>query len=141
MKSNVDNVDRRRRNILYLAGLLPGLLLGVPKQLQAGKQKIKPFLHQLEMERMEKLKPEKHLSVTCNTEGNGMTVLYIHGKAEPLFAMNRTGKTIWDACNGENTLKDIATILSQKYEVSLEQSYVDVFIVLRDFQSRGVVRF
>ena len=66
MKSNLDNVDPRRRNILYLAGLLPGLLLGIPKQLQAGKQQIKPFLHQLEMERMEKLKPERHPSVTCN---------------------------------------------------------------------------
>ena len=70
-----------------------------------------------------------------------MTVLYMHGKTEPLFAMNRTGKTILDACNGKNRLKDIATILSQKYEVSLEQSYFDVFIALRDLRSRGAVRF
>ena len=141
MKSNLDNLDPRRRNILYLAGLLPGLLLGIPKQLQAGKQQIKPFLHQLEMERMEKLKPERHPSVTCNNEGSGMTVFYMHGKTEPLFAMNRTGKTIWDACNGKNRLKDIATILSQKYEVSIEQSYFDVFIALRDLRNRGTVRF
>ena len=114
----MDNVNRRRRNILALAGLLPGVLLGAPKQLLAGKQKIRPFLQKLEMENMEKLKPQKHLPVTCKNEKNGKTVLYIPGKVEPLFAMNRTGKTIWDACNGENTLKDIATILSQKYEVS-----------------------
>lgn len=137
----MDNVNRRRRSILALAGLLPGVLLGVPKQLQAGKQKIKPFLHQLEMENMEKLKPERHLSVTCKNEGGGMTVLYMHGKAEPLFAINRTGKTVWDACNGENTLKDIATTLSRKYEVSREQAYFDVFIALRDLRSRGAVRF
>ncbi len=141
MKSNMDSVDRRRRNILYLAGLLPGVLLGIPKQLNAGKQQIKPFLHHLEMERMEKLKPERHLSVTSNNEGSGMTVLSMHGKAEPLFAMNRTGKTIWDACNGENTLKDIAAIVTQKYEVSPDQAFFDVFIALRDLRSRGAVRF
>ena len=141
MKSNLDNLDHRRRNILYLAGLLPGLLLGIPKRLQAGKQQIKPFLHQLEMERMEKLKPEKHPDITCSNEVADTIVLYECGKADPLFAMNRTGKTIWDACNGENTLKDIATILSQKYEVSLEQSYFDVFIALRDLRSRGAVWF
>ena len=141
MKSNLDNLDTRRRNILYLAGLLPGLLLGTPKRLQAAKQQIRPFLYKLEMERMEKLKPEKHPSVSCKNEGSGMTVLYMHGKTEPLFAMNRTGKTILDACNGKNRLKDIATILSQKYEVSLEQSYFDVFIALRDLRSRGAVRF
>ncbi len=137
----MDTVDRRRRNILSLAGVLPGLLFGLPKQLQAGKQKIKPFLHQLEMEKMEKLRPEKHPSVTCKNEGNGMTVLYKYGKAKPLFAMNRTGETIWDACNGENTLKDISMILCQKYEVSLDQSYFDVFIALRALRVRGAVRF
>jgi len=137
----MEKVNRRRRSILALSGLLPGVLLGIPRQLQAGKQKIKPFLHQLEMENMEKLKPERRLSVTCKNEENGITVLYLPGKVEPLFAMNRTGKTVWDACNGENTLKDIATILNQKYEVSREQAYFDVFIALRDFRSRGAVRF
>lgn len=137
----MDKVNRRRRNILALAGLLPGVLLGTPRQLQAGKQKIKPFLHQLEMENMAKLKPKRHLSVTCKNEGDGMTVLYMPGKAEPLFAMNRTGKAVWDACNGENTLKDIATTLSRKYEVSREQACFDVFIALRDLRSRGAVRF
>ncbi|MCP4683038.1 MAG: PqqD family protein [Desulfobacterales bacterium] len=141
MKSNMDSVDRRRRNILYLAGLMPGLLLGTPKSLRAGEQQIKPFLQHLEMERMEKLKPERHLSVTCNNEGSGMAVLSMHGKAQPLVAMNRTGKTIWDACNGENTLKDIAAIVSQKYEVSPDQAFFDVFSALRDLRSRGAVRF
>ena len=141
MKSNLDNLDHRRRNILYLAGLLPGLLLGIPKRLQAGKQQIKPFLYKLEMERMEKLKPERHPSVTCSNERSGMTVLYMHGKTEPLFAMNGTGKTILDACNGKNRLKDIAAILSQKYEVSKEQSYLDAFIALRELRNRGAVRF
>jgi len=141
MKSNMDNVNRRRRKILYLTGLLPGLLLGLPKQLKAGEQQIRPFLHQLEMERMEKLKPEKHPYVTCKNELGGKTVLYKYRKTDPLFAMNRTCKTIWDDCNGENTMKDIATNLSQKYEVTIDQSYLDVFIVLRDLQSRGAVRF
>lgn len=137
----MDNINRRRRNILALAGLLPGVLLGTPKQMQAGKQKVKPFLHQLEMENMAKLKPEKSLPVTCKNEENGMTVLYMPEKAEPLFALNRTGKTVWDACNGENTLKDIATTLSQKYEVTREQACFDVFLTLRDLRSKGVVRF
>ena len=137
----MDKVNLRRRNILALAGLLPGVLLGTPRQLQAGKQKIKPFLHQLEMENMENLKPKRHLSVTCKNEGNGITVLYMPGKVEPLIAMNRTGKTVWDACNGKNTLKDIATTLSQKYEVTREQACFDVFLTLRDLRSKGVVRF
>ena len=126
---------------MVLAGLLPGVLLGAPAQLQAGRQKVKPFLHQLEMEHMAKLKPEKSLPVTCENEKNGMTVLYMPEKAEPLFALNRTGKTVWDACNGENTLKDIATTLSQKYEVTREQASFDVYFTLLDLRRKGVVWF
>jgi len=137
----MDNVSLRRRSLLALSGLLPGVLLGVPKQLQAGIHTIKPFLHQLEMENMATLKPVRQLSATCKNEGNGITVLYMDGKTEPLFAMNRTGKTVWDACNGENTLKDIAAVLNEKYEVSREQACVDAFFALRDLQSKGAVRF
>ena len=137
----MDTVNRRRRNILALAGLLPGVLLGTPKQLQAGKLKLKPFLHKLELENSIRLKPVRLLTATCKDEENGISVFYMPGKQAPLFGLNRTGKIVWDACNGENTLKDIATLLSQKYEVTSEQACSDVFVTLRDLHSKGAVRF
>ena len=137
----MDTVNRRRRNILALAGLLPGVLLGTPKQLQAGKQKLKPFLNKLELENSIRLKPVRLLTATCNDEENGMSVFYMPGKQAPLFGLNRTGKIVWDACNGENTLKDIASLLSQKYEVTSKQACLDVFVALRDLRSKGAVRF
>ena len=137
----MDTISLRRRNILALAGLLPGVLLGSPKQLQAGRQKAKPFLCKLEMENVVRLKPTRSLPVTCKTEGDGMTVFYMPGKQEPLFGLNKTGKTVWDACNGENTIEDIATLLSQEYEVTRKQACRDVFLALHGLRSKGAVRF
>jgi hypothetical protein len=137
MKAN----NRTRRNILALAGLLPGALLGLPGQVKAGKQRIRPFLLKLEMENMATMKPARHPSITCKQNSDGMSLFYKNGNPEPLFALNRTGTTVWNACSGDRTVNDIAAALSQDYEVSRDQAFIEVFQVIRNMQHRGALRF
>ena len=133
--------NRVRRNILAMAGLLPGALLGLPRQVKAGKERISPFLLKLEMENMASLKPEQVPSMTCEQRGDGMSLFYQNGRTAPVFALNRTGIAIWNACSGDHTINDIAAALSRDYEVSPDQAFVEVFGILRNMQHQGAVRF
>ena len=133
--------NRVRRNILAMAGLLPGALLGLPRQVKAGKERISPFLLKLEMENMASLKPVKVPSITCGQNDDGMSLFYKNGHPAPVFALNRTGTAVWNACNGDHTINDIAAALSRHYEVSPDQAFVEVFGILRNMQHKGVVRF
>jgi len=148
MKSKENNMDTkkdivagRRGFICILSGLLSGLLLASPTRLQAKKTQVKNLVGSLEMELLEKSKPTRHPSISWNTYGD-RTGLYREskGKTRAICTMNQVGKTIWEACNGKNALRDISRRVHQQYRVSSHQAYADCLTFLAQLKTVGAIQ-
>jgi hypothetical protein len=135
-------VANRRGFIRTLSGLLSALLLANPTRLLARKTEIKDLISNLELELLERSRPIRNPSITWHTHGD-RTSLYIEieGRAQPMCAMNQVGTTIWEACNGENTPRDISNVVDRKYQVSSRQAYVDCLTFLVYLKKAKVIYF
>jgi len=51
-----------------------------------------------------------------------------------IHQLNRTATYIWERCNGEASLEDIATQLAETFAVEYETALDDVVRVIRDLQ-------
>ena len=134
-------VPSRRGIICTLSGLLSGLLLASPTRLQAKKTQVKNLVGILEMELLEESKPTRHPSISWNIYGD-RTRLYREskGKTRPMCTMNQVGKTMWEACNGKNTPREISKLVHQQYWVSSHQAYVDCLAFLTQLKTVGVIQ-
>lgn len=131
----------RRGFICALSGLFSALLLASPKRLFAKKAQVKRLLSGFEMELLEQSKPCKQPSITWTTHGN-RTRLYRKNseKNRSMCTMNQVGKTIWEACNGKNSPRDISIMLHKKYLVSSHQAYVDCLAFLARLKTVGAIQ-
>ena len=128
----------RRGFIFALTGLISGLLVARPNRIQATKNDIKKFLWNLETDTLERSRPLMHPSITCKLNGDAMS-LHRKGETQPTFTVNRVGRTIWEACNGKNTCRDISKQVHDKYLVSSHQAYVDCLAFLSVLKTKGVI--
>jgi hypothetical protein len=121
----------RRDFICTLSGMLSAVLLASPKRLLAKKPQIKNIVNNLELELLERARPQKDPSVTAR-EYRDATRLFREsdGQAQLICTVNHTGKTIWEACDGRNSLRDISRLVQQTYEISSHQAYVDCLTFL-----------
>ena len=53
--------------------------------------------------------------------------------------LNVTASFIWEKCNGDNSIEDIASALTEAFELTQQQAVQDVRTVLEDFQSKSLV--
>jgi len=134
-------VASRRGFICILSGLLSGLLFVSPDRVQAKKTKIKNLVANLEREILERSTPRRHPSITWNSYGS-TTKLYMKTKGEtrPVCTLNHAGKTVWDACDGENTPRGISRLVHQKYQVSSHQAHVDCLAFLARLKRVGAIQ-
>lgn len=137
-----ENIAASRRGfICTMSGLLSGLLLASPTRLQAKKTQVKNLVGSLEMELLQESKPARHPSISWNTYGD-RTRLHREskGRARPMCSMNQAGKTIWEACNGKNTPRDISKLVHRRYRVSSHQAYVDCLAFLARLKTLGAIQ-
>ncbi|MCK4787934.1 MAG: PqqD family protein, partial [Desulfobacteraceae bacterium] len=62
------------------------------------------------------------------------------GQTQPLCTVNYTGKTISEACDGRNSLRDISRLVQQTYEISSHQAYVDCLTFLVQLKNIGAIQ-
>jgi hypothetical protein len=65
-------------------------------------------------------------------------LLEIPEKPEPL-SLNHSAAAIWQLCDDERTLADIAEVLADKYEVSRATLCSDIELAINQLRSDGAV--
>lgn len=84
---------------------------------------------------MPQITPDTHLakdtSQVIDRIVDGETLL-IHLQSGEYFSLNPIGTRIWQLISNERTLDDIAHVLVQEYDVTLEQVQADVTALAAD---------
>ena len=138
MRSKEYIVPSKRRFIGLMSGLLSGFFFCRPGRTRAATSDIKHVLGNIELESMIRSTPRKNPAITWKQ--NGETTLLVREGSHPLLEINRTGKMIWDACNGKNTPEDISEIVQRTFQVDTHKAYVDCLFFLRRLITRGAVQ-
>ena len=132
----------RRGFIRTLSGMVSVAILASPKRLLAKKPQIKHIVNNLELEVLEKTRPQRDPSVITREHGGATRLLReSEGKVQPICTVNHTGQTIWEACNGENNPRAISRLVRQTYQVSSRQAHVDCLAFLVRLKRIGAVKF
>ncbi len=60
-------------------------------------------------------------------------------KKERKIALDAVGREIWDACDGRNTVEQIAEVFAQRHRLRFHAARLSVSAFLRDLTERGAV--
>jgi hypothetical protein len=74
--------------------------------------------------------------VSRESDGELVVVLPEQGK---FVVLNGTGADVFQSVDGQRSLAEIAVALSERYDVSLEQTQTDVLIFAQKLLDRGAV--
>jgi hypothetical protein len=75
-------------------------------------------------------------------EETGAEIILFDSKTQTFHLLNPTAYAILKACNGSNTIRDIALMLSSKFDVNDPDSLVaDVTETIKSFESKGLMWF
>ncbi len=55
--------------------------------------------------------------------------------------LNDVGSCVWPLIDGKHTINDISEIITQEFDVSLDQAQRDVVIFFEELQEKGMVTF
>jgi PqqD family protein of HPr-rel-A system len=70
----------------------------------------------------------------------GDEVVVLKDDGLELHMLNRTAALIWEMCNGENTAKEIAAVLCERFPVSPEEANADVKETLEKLADLGLLK-
>lgn len=129
--------NSRRGFIVLGMAILQGVLFAGPGEARAAKQGVKNLVGRLEMESLASSRPQRDGSVATRLSGEE-TTLY-RGKSR-LCSMNRTGRMVWDLCDGNHRPQAISRSLVQHCQVSEASAERDVFRFLAELQKIGAIR-
>jgi len=75
-------------------------------------------------------------------EETGSEIILFDSKAQTFHLLNPTAYAILKACNGSNTTRDIAVMLSSKFDIEdLDSITADVTETIKSFESKGLMWF
>src|SRR5215213_8191126 len=75
-------------------------------------------------------------------EAAGNEVVVFDSKAQTFHLLNTTAHSILEACNGANTIRDIAVMLAGKFEIEdVDSVEADVTETIKSFESKGLMWF
>lgn len=73
-------------------------------------------------------------------EETGAEIIVLDSKAQTFHMLNPTAYTILKACNGSNTIRDIAVMLSNEFEIEdIDSLAADVTETIKSFESKGLL--
>ena len=133
-------VINRRGFLAFWSVFLPGIALVSPRRLYARKEELKLLYHALQSESLQRILPKRNTSLVLREVGVDRYALYKKRELSPHYALNSVGKTIWDACDGNNSIHEISEIVHQRYRVSFERSVEDCSSFLREMLAIGVIQ-
>jgi hypothetical protein len=121
--------------------MFSGLILAHPQHIQGSKKGIKKILRKIELETLQTTRPLRHPSISLESSGASIGLYKKErGTTQYLGNMNPVGKTVWEACDGNNTPLEISNRVHQKYLVSPHQAYLDCICFLAVLRSKGAIQ-
>ncbi len=82
-----------------------------------------------------KVKPARNPYVNWKRTKKGVMV-YAYGKK---IDLDNIGATVWEACDGRNTVEDIARILNGKYMMTVGEAETSLSIYFEQLVKKGLV--
>lgn len=109
----------------------------------------------IEVSRMEFLntRPLRNPSLKWERNKNGNVVIYISYKKnrfasvfskipkEKQVVLDKVGSQVWDFCDGNHTIKEIAESIHQEYRLTMEEAEVALRTYFNQLSERGLVGF
>jgi hypothetical protein len=59
--------------------------------------------------------------------------------SEKKIDLDKIGTTVWEACDGQNTVEDIAKILHEKYNMVMDEAETSLTVYFEQLAKRGLV--
>jgi len=75
-----------------------------------------------------------------NVRMNPLKESYLLVQRNQAFEIDEVGATIWNLCDGDHTLQQIAETLSQEYDVDVSEALQDVNEFVVDLRSKGLIQ-
>jgi hypothetical protein len=89
---------------------------------------------------MEKLMSDQMPKASFNVRMNPLKESYLLVQRNQAFEIDEVGATIWNLCDGDHTLQQIAETLSQEYDVDVSEALQDVNEFVVDLRSKGLIQ-
>ena len=82
-----------------------------------------------------KVKPARNPYVSWKKTKKGVRI----STNEKKIILDKIGTTVWEACDGENTVKDIAQILHEKYNMAMSEAETSLSEYFEQLVKKGLV--
>ena len=83
-------------------------------------------------------KPSRHPDAASRTKGKA-TVPYLRESSRDLLEINETALETWSMCDGRHSIRDIAAVLSSRFDVPLMPCVDDISFTIRVFYQYGLI--
>jgi hypothetical protein len=82
-----------------------------------------------------KVRPARNPYVRWNKTRKGVRITTSGKKID----LDNIGTTVWEACDGQNTVEDIAQILHEKYNMMMNEAEASLSVYFGQLSRRGLV--
>jgi hypothetical protein len=82
-----------------------------------------------------KVKPARNPYVNWKKTKKGVRIFINEKKID----LDKVGTTVWEVCNGENTVEDIAQILHEKYNMTMSEAERSLSVYFEQLVKKGLV--
>lgn len=82
--------------------------------------------------------------IPCRVSGvasrtvDGEAVL-VHAEQKKVTVLNGVGARLWELTDGQRTVSEMARVIADEYEVSLNKAEADALVFVEDLASRGLL--
>ena len=121
-----------------VSGLFFGCLFYFPGRSQEAGADFKHFLWGLELDALIGSAPRKAPGIVLEKTDQYFTLLR-EGSFYPVCRINRTGKILWELCDGTRSPLELSTTIHKTHHVDPHQAYVDCLIYLGLLKNKGVI--
>lgn len=80
----------------------------------------------------------RRVSSIASRELDGEAIL-VHAEQKKVTVLNRVGARLWELADGQHTIRDMACVIAEEYEVSLVKAESDALSFCRDLAGRGLL--
>ena len=112
------------------AGAAAGMVLPGNSFAAAAEKWVKPALWQLGTEMLVDSLPVRNPAVSERIETDATILAWPAGRNTREIALNETGRIIWQACDGQQTVAQIAGQVARHFELTGGAVYVDTLAFL-----------
>lgn len=81
--------------------------------------------------------PRRNPSVASSTLDGEAVIVHVEQRKIAVF--NGVGARLWELVDGQRTIRDIARVIADEFEVSLEKAESDALAFCHDLAGRGLL--